>query len=280
MGGEGEFGIGIQIDGGASAGEERRAIGFADRAADEHFGGIEDADDGLTAIELVPLLRVAHGIIPVEILVGDHAGEGRVEFELRHIGLHPFEHDFLAVALELEDAKGGCVATIMHGDRFVEAIDVGAGGIEFDFGFEAIDFGEDGAFAQFDFGFGEIGFSLAQVSGALFGIGAILGTLLIDLMTEVVEFGGGVTGVVRLLGGIEDGDEVTFGDAGAVWDELGEGHGATLTPDLRNEDLGRMDGFDYAGDADFALGAGGIRGGKWRGEGDGGGTAGTGDQEK
>ena len=70
------------------AGGEGGAIGFADGTADEHFGGIEDADEGLAAIELVAFLGVAHGVVAVEILVGDHAGEGSVDFELVHVGLH------------------------------------------------------------------------------------------------------------------------------------------------------------------------------------------------
>ena len=67
--------------------------------------------------------------------------------------------------------------------------------------FEAIDFAEDGAFLQLDFGLGEIGLGLAEVGDALFGVGAILGALLFDLMAEVVELGLGVAGVIDLLGG-------------------------------------------------------------------------------
>ena len=92
-------------------------------------------------------------------------------------------------------------------------------------------------------------------SDALFGVGAILSALLFDLMAEVVEFGLGVAGLIDLLGAIEDGDEVAFLDSGAVGDELGERHGAALAPDLGDEDFGGMDGFDGAGDADFALDA-------------------------
>ena len=70
-----------------------------------------------------------------------------------------------------------------------------------DLGFEAVDFAEHGTLLQFDFGFGEIGLGLAKVGGALFGVGAVLGALLFDLMAEVVELGLGVAGLVDLLGG-------------------------------------------------------------------------------
>ena len=127
VGGEGEIGIGVEVDGGLAAGDEGGAIGFADGAADEHFGGIEDADEGLAAVELIAFLGVAHGIVAVEILVGDHAGERGVEFELGHVGLRALEHDLLAIALEFEDAEGGGIALVVGGVGLVEALDVGAG---------------------------------------------------------------------------------------------------------------------------------------------------------
>ena len=276
VGGEGEIGIGVEIDGGLGAGDEGRAIGLADGAADQHLGGVEDADEGLAAVELIAFLGMAHGVVAVEILVGDHAGESGVEFEFGHVGLSAFEHDFLAIALEFQDAKGGGIALIVGGIGFREAIDVVAGDVWSRTSvFEAVDFAEDGALLSSILGFGEIGFGLAEVGRALFGVGAILGALLFDLVAEVVEFGLGVAGVVDLLGAVEDGDEVAFLDFGAVGDEFGEGHGAALAPDLGDEDFGGMDGFDDAGDADFAFGARGARGGG--GMGNGGGGAGAGE---
>ena len=127
VGGEGEIGIGVEVDGGLAAGDEGGAIGFADGTADQHLGRVEDADDGLAAVELIAFLGVAHGIVAVEILVGDHAGERSVEFELGHVGLSAFEHDFLAIALEFEDAEGGGIALIVGGVGLGEAIDVSAG---------------------------------------------------------------------------------------------------------------------------------------------------------
>ena len=258
VGGEGEIGIGVEVDGGLGALGESGAIGLADGTADEHFGGIEDADEGLAAVELIAFLGVAEGIVTVEILVGDHAGERGVDFELGHVGLHALEHDLLAVALEFEDAEGGGVALIVGGVGLVEALDVGAGDLEFHFGFEAIDFAEHGAFFELDGGFGEIGFGLAKVRDALFGVGAILGALLFDLMAEVVELGLRVAGEIDLLCAIEDGDEVALVDFGAVGDEFGESHGTALAPDLGDEDFGGTDGFDGAGDADFAFGSRGV----------------------
>jgi hypothetical protein len=55
------------------------------------------------------------------------------------------------------------------------------------------------------------------------------------------------------------GDEIALLDLGAVGDEFGKSHAATLTPDFGDEDFGGVDGFDEASDADFAFGAGGIR---------------------
>ena len=130
VGGEGEFGIGVEVDGGLGAGDEGGAIGFADGAADQHLGGIEDADDGLAAVELIAFLGVAHGIVAVEVLVGDHAGEGGVQFEFGHVGLGALEHDFLAVALQFEDAQGGGIALIVGGVGFLQAFDVRAGGFQ------------------------------------------------------------------------------------------------------------------------------------------------------
>ena len=149
--------------------------------------------------------------------------------------------------------------------------------LESHFGFEAVDFAEYGAFLEFDCGLGEIGFGLAEVGDALFGVGAILGALLFDLMAEVVEFGLRVAGEIDLLGAIEDGDEVALVDFGAIGDEFGEGHGTALAPDLGDEDFGGVDGFDGAGDADFAFGSRGVGGG---GVGNGRGGTGAGGEEE
>ena len=254
VGGDGEIGVGVEIDSGFGAGDESGAIGLAHGAADEHFGRIEDAEDGLAAPELVAFLGVAHGIVAVEVLVSDDAGKGRVEFEPGHVAFGAVERHFLAVALEFEDAEGGDVGLIVEGVGLFQAFDVFAGGLEFDFILETVDFAEGGSFLELDLGFGEIGLGLAEIGQALFGIGPVLGGLLIDLMAEIVEFGLGVAGVVELLSGIEQGDEVTFFDAGAVRDEFGEGHGAALAVNLRDEDFRGMDGFEDAGDADFVVG--------------------------
>jgi len=268
VGGDGEIGIGVEIDGGLAAGDKSGAIRFADGTADEHFSGIEDADDGLATPELIAFLGVAHGIVAIETLVGDQAGERGVDFEFSHVGPGAFEHDFLAVALEFEDAEGGGIAVVVGGHGFGEAIDVGAGVLEADLGFEAVDFAEDGAFLDLDSGLGEIGLGLAEVGGTFFGVGAILGAFLFHLVAEVVEFGLGVAGLIDLRGAIEDGDEVAFLYFGAVGDEFGEGHAAALTPDLGDEDFGGADGFEGAGDADFSFGARGVgRGGMGNGRG-------------
>ena len=214
------------------------------------------------------------GVVAVETLVGDHAGERGVEFEFGHVGLGAFEHDFLAVALEFEDAEGGGIAVLVGGDGFGEAIDVGAGILEADLGFEAVDFAEDGTFLDFDGGLGEIGLGLAEVGGTFLGVGAILGAFLFDLVAEVFELGLSVAGLIDLRGAIEDGDEIALLDPGAVGDEFGEGHAAALTEDLGDENFGGVDGFDGAGDADFAFGTRSVgRSGMSNGRG-GGGTGG------
>src|ERR1035441_9638156 len=66
VGGEGESGIGVKVGGALAAGEEGGAIGFADGTADEHFGGFEDAEDGLPAVELIAFLGVPQGIVAPE----------------------------------------------------------------------------------------------------------------------------------------------------------------------------------------------------------------------
>jgi hypothetical protein len=191
-----------------------------------------------------------------------------VEFEFGHVRLGALETDLLTIALEFEDAEGGGIALVVGSVGPGEAIDVGAGAVEADVGFETVDFTENGAFLELDGGLGEIGLGLAEVRGTLFGVRAVLGALLFDLMAEIVEFGLGVAGEIDLLGAIEDGDDVAQADFGSVGDEFGEGHGAALTPDLGDEDFGGADGFDGAGDADLAFEARGIGSGgmdDWRG---------------
>jgi hypothetical protein len=83
---------------------------------------------------------------------------------------------------------------------------------------------------------------------------------LLYLVAEVVELGLGVSGLIDLLGGVEDGDEIARIYFGPVRNELREGHGAALAEDLGDEDLGRMDGLHDAGHTDFAFYAGGIGG--------------------
>jgi hypothetical protein len=200
--------------------------------------------------------------------VGNHAGERGVELEFGHIRLGAFETDLLTIALELEDAEGGGIALVVGSVGPGKAIDLGAGVVEADVGFEAVDFTENWAFLELDAGLGEIGLGLAEVRNTLFGVGAILGALLFHLMAEIVEFGLGVAGEIDLLRAVEDGDEIALADFGSVGDELGEGHGAALTPDLGDEDFGGADGFDCPGDADLPFGARGIGSGSvddWRG---------------
>ena len=194
-----------------------------------------------------------------------------------HVGLGAFEHDFLAIALEFEDAEGGLIALIVGCVGLGEAVDMGAGTLDAHISFEAVDFAEYGALLQFDSGLGKIGFGLAKVGRALFGIGAILGAFLFDLVAKVVEFGLRIAGEIDLLGAIEDRDEVAFFDFGSIGNEFGEGHGSALAEDLGDEDFGGVDGFDGAGDADFAFGTRGVGGG---GMGDGRGGAGAGGEEE
>ena len=110
-----------------------------------------------------------------------------------------------------------------------------------------------------------------------FGVGAILGAFLFGLVAQVVEFGLGVTGQVHLLGGVKNRHQIAGCHLRAIWNQLGKGHGAALAPDLGDEDFGGVDGFEDAGDTDFALGARGVgRGGMDNGRG----GAGTGGEEK
>src|SRR5260370_42192075 len=94
-------------------------------------------------------------------------------------------------------------------------------------------------------------------------------------MAEVLKFGLGVAGLIDLLGAIEDGDKIAFLDTGPVGDELSKCHRAALAPDLRHEDFGGMERLESAGEPDFALATGCVRGGiggmmdGWRGAGTG-----------
>jgi len=129
---------------------------------------------------------------------------------------------------------------------------VGSGVLRLHLGFEAIEFGEDRSLLQLNFGFGKVCFGLTKVRGALLRIGAILGHLLFDLVAEVLILRFGVAGQVELLGAIEDSDEIAFLDTGPVGDEFGEGHGAALSPYLRHQNFGGVNGLNQAGDTDFA----------------------------
>src|SRR5262249_18678431 len=80
--GEREIGIGVEVDDGFRSLYERGAIGFADLAADEHFGGIENRDNRLASIELIAFLRLAHRVVAVDILEGHHSRDGGVDLEL------------------------------------------------------------------------------------------------------------------------------------------------------------------------------------------------------
>ena len=140
----------------------------------------------------------------------------------------------------------------------VEAVDVFAGGLELDLHFGAVDIGEGRTFFQLELGFGELALGGLQIDGALFGIGAILGALLFDLMAEIVVFGLGVAGGVDLSGGVEGGDQVALFDFGPVADQVSESEGSARSEDLGDENFGGVDGFDDAGEADFAVRAGGF----------------------
>jgi hypothetical protein len=99
---------------------------------------------------------------------------------------------------------------------------------------------------------------------------------LFDLVTKVVEFRLRITSEIDLLGAIKDRDEVAFLDFGSIGNEFGEGHRSALAEDLGNEDFGGVDGFDSAGDANFALGTRRV----WRGSmSHGRGSGGTGGKE-
>src|SRR6185369_11414722 len=142
-----------------------------------------------------------------------------------------------------------------------EAIHMSARTLDANISLEAVDLAEHGALLQFDSGFGKIGFRLAKVGHTLFGIGTILGAFLFDLVPKVVKFGLRIAGEIDLLGAIKDRDEVAFLDFGSIGNEFGERHRSALAEDLGDEDFGGADGFDGAGDADFALGTRRV----WRG---------------
>ena len=56
-------------------------------------------------------------------------------------------------------------------------------------------------------------------------------------MSQIFEFRLGITGLIDLLGTIENGDQISFLDSGAVGDQFGKSHGTALTPDLWYEDF-------------------------------------------
>ena len=134
-GGENEVGVCVEVDGGPGSGGEDGAIWFADGAADHHLGGVENADDGLALIELVTFLGVAHGVVAIQVLVGDHSGEVGAHFELGDVVLGAVERDLLAVALEFENVESGDIALVVGGLGALEAFEVEAGGGGFELGF-------------------------------------------------------------------------------------------------------------------------------------------------
>ena len=110
---QGDIRICVQIDFGAGAGGESRAIRFADHASNHHLGWIEYADDGLAAIELIALLGMAVGVASIEILMRHHTRQGCVNLKAVDIRLGAIHCYFLPVPLELQNPESRRVRSIV-----------------------------------------------------------------------------------------------------------------------------------------------------------------------
>ena len=209
---QGHIRIGVQVDHGVGSRFQNSAIGFAHQAIDRHFIGIEDADQRRAPPKLIAFLRVAHGVIAPNVFLGHHAVQWRLDFEFIHVALGAFQGHFLPVALQFQNAERGGIGLIVKRVGFLEAVHMRArdGGLLFIL--QAIDFAQQRAFAELDFGLGQIGLGLLQIGVALFGVGAVLGALLIGLVAQIVELGAGVAGFVDLVGGIEGSDGIALFD--------------------------------------------------------------------
>ncbi len=168
-----------------------------------------------------------------------------------------FHGNLLALRLQLQDTQGSSVGGIVEGVGPGETLDVSAGNGGALLVLEAIDLAEDRAFPQFLQGGGEVCLGLFEIGGALFGIGTVLGTLLIDLVAEVIKLAFGIAGGIHHIGGIERGDDVAFFDGRAIGNQMGQGHAAVVSIDLRDEDFGRVHSLDASGDPDLAFEAAG-----------------------
>src|SRR6185437_2170801 len=182
MDGEAGVGIGVEMEDALEARGEGGAVGFIDGAGDIHLSGIEDAQQGLAAVELVAGLGGALAVLAEDGGEADHARERGAEGHLGDRGLGAIPLDLLLVALELEDAEAGGVGLVLERILLLKAGDVGLGIFEVEPIGLGVNGAEDGRLLQLKLGLAEIGLGLLEVTRALLGAGAVLRLGVFDLV--------------------------------------------------------------------------------------------------
>ncbi len=266
VGFEGESREGVQVDDGLSSGYQDGSIRLTDIDVDFHFGRVEDAHEGAAGPELITFLGVAPGALTPDAFEGDHAADARAQLELVGVTLLAFDDDLLTVALEFQDATFGRFGEVMCMIRPLQAGHMFPRVIKFDLVFLLVDFAEDGTFPDFDFGLVEIGLGLLEIGSSLFGVVAMFGGLLFDLVFQIVVLGFAFAEELQFIGAVEFSEDLTGFDYRSVGDELGEGEIAASAFDPRHLDGSHIDRLDGSGGAD-GMGRGSRSGSGERGEG-------------
>src|SRR5258708_14690084 len=96
---------------------------------------------------------------------------------------------------------------------------------------EAVDFAEDGAFAELKRGFREVRLGLLHIRAAFFRVSPMLGDALIYLALQVLKFALRLPGVVNFLAPVEFGQYLAGLDFRSAGNELLDRHAPPLPLD-------------------------------------------------
>ena len=194
-----------------------------------------------------------HGTGTPHVLQGDHACERRFYGQLSGVTLGQLQGHLLTVALQLQNPEGRCIGDVVKLVRFLQTRHMRASVLGLGFVLQPIDFTQQRALAQFQFGFGEVAFRFLESGRPLFGITLILSYLLVHLVGQVLIFCVGQDGIVQLLGSIELCHYVARHHLSAVWRKGCQGHLSALSTNLRRLYGEGTDGNDSASSTNLPM---------------------------